>query len=301
MITPNFLKPDDTIAIVSTARKIVKRRIKTWFTTIESWGLKLIIGKTIEAENNQFAGDDALRTADFQEMLDNPNVKAIWCARGGYGTVRMVDGLDFSEFKKNPKWIVGYSDITVLHSHIHNLGVETLHAQMLLNIENKTPETANSIKKVLFGKEYELSFSSEEKKLTRTGSATGQLVGGNLSVLYSILGSVSSVETEGKILFLEDLDEYLYHIDRMMQNLKRSGFLKNLAGLVVGGMSDMNDNTIPFGKTASAIIAEAVSEYEYPVCFNAPAGHINDNQALIMGRNVQLHVSENNVTLDFNA
>jgi len=299
MITPEFLQKGDTVAIVSTARKVSKEELKPGLDLLEKWGLKVILGKTIEAEQNQFAGDDALRTTDFQAMLDNPNVKAIWCARGGYGTVRMVDGLDFSKFKQNPKWIIGYSDITVLHSHLHNLGVETLHAQMPLDIENKTEETATSIKRVLFGEPYKISFTSEEKKLTRTGKATGQLVGGNLSVLYSILGSISSANTDGKILFIEDLDEYLYHIDRMMQNLKRSGFLKNLSGLIVGGMSDMNDNTIPFGKTASEIITEAVSEYNFPVCFNAPAGHIKDNRALIMGRNVTLEVTEKEAKLIF--
>ena len=300
MITPNFLKPGDTVAIVSTARKVSKEELEPGVQLLQKWGLQPLLGKTIGAEQNQFAGDDTLRTVDFQDMLDNPDVKAIWCARGGYGTVRMVDGLNFSEFKKHPKWIIGYSDITVLHSHIHNIGIETMHADMPADIGKRTVEAATSIKKVLFGEEYKISFPSEEKKLTRTGSASGQLVGGNLSVLYSILGSASSVNTVGKILFMEDLDEYLYHIDRMMQNLKRSGFLKNLAGLVVGGMNDMNDNTIPFGKTAKEIIAEAVSEYKYPVCFDALAGHIKDNRALIMGRNVKLYVTENNVTLDFN-
>lgn len=299
MITPNFLKPGDTVAIVSTARKVSKEELEPGLQLLEEWGLKPLLGKTIAAEQNQFAGNDALRTADFQAMLDNPTVKAIWCARGGYGTVRMVDGLDFSEFKKHPKWIIGYSDITVLLSHIHNIGIETMHADMPADIGKRTVEAATSIKKILFGESYKISFPSEEKKLTRTGKAVGQLVGGNLSVLYSILGSASSVNTDGKILFIEDLDEYLYHIDRMMQNLKRIRFLKNLAGLVVGGMNDMNDNTIPFGKTAVAIIAEAVSEYEYPVCFNAPAGHIKDNRALIMGRNVTLEVNEVDAKLTF--
>lgn len=299
MITPNYLKPGDTIAIVSTARKVSKEELKHGLQLLKEWGLKPLFGKTIEAQLHQFAGDDALRTEDFQDMLNNPDVKAIWCARGGYGTVRMVDGLDFSVLKKHPKWIVGYSDITVLHSHIHNLGIETIHAEMPSLTHKRSEETANSIKKVLFGEEYKISFPSDEKRLTRTGKASGQLVGGNLSVLYSILGSNSSVRPDGKILFIEDLDEYLYHIDRMMQSLKRSGFLQNLSGLIVGGMNDMNDNTVPFGKTAEEIIFEAVSEYEYPVCFNAPAGHINDNRALIMGRNITLEVTETKTSLVF--
>lgn len=299
MITPNYLKPGDTIAIVSTARKVSKEELKHGLQLLKEWGLKPLFGKTIEAQLHQFAGDDALRTEDFQDMLNNPDVKAIWCARGGYGTVRMVDGLDFSVLKKHPKWIVGYSDITVLHSHIHNLGIETIHAEMPSLTHKRSEETANSIKKVLFGEEYKLSFPSKEKELTLIGKASGQLVGGNLSVLYSILGSNSSVRPDGKILFIEDLDEYLYHIDRMMQSLKRSGFLQNLSGLIVGGMNDMNDNTVPFGKTAEEIIFEAVSEYEYPVCFNAPAGHINDNRALIMGRNITLEVTETKTSLVF--
>ncbi|WP_310993529.1 S66 peptidase family protein [Aequorivita marina] len=355
MITPTSLKKGDTVAIVSTARKVLKNpsaeaeELKPALQLLEKWGLKTVLGKTIGAAENQFAGSDDLRAADFQQMMDNPKIKAIWCARGGYGTVRIIDKLDFSAFKKNPKWIIGYSDVTVLHSHIHTLGVETLHAQMCLDIENKTPETTESLRKVLFGEEYSIfsevktykeangnilrqtqhnalqednqSFkksaaaeahfqeSQEDvaQKFNRLGMGKGELVGGNLSVLYSLCGSNSAVNTDGKILFIEDLDEYLYHIDRMMMNLKRNGMFKNLAGLVVGGMTKMNDNTIsfgfakdnPFGKTAVEIITETVSEYDYPVVFNFPVGHITDNRALIMGRKVTLKVNKNETNLVF--
>jgi len=299
MITPEFLKKGDTVAIVSTARKISEAELQSALRLLDAHGLKVILGKTIGATAHQFAGDDALRASDFQQQMDNPKVKAIWCARGGYGTVRMIDLLDFSKFKKTPKWIIGYSDITVFHNHVHHMDIETLHAQMPLEIEKKTLATQESIFKVLFGKNYDIEFSSEIFSLNRNGRAKGQLVGGNLSMLYSLCGSNSAIKTEGKLLFLEDLDEYLYHIDRMLQNLKRNGMLENLAGLIVGGMSDMKDNTIPFGKTAEGIIAEAVSGYHFPVCFHFPAGHIEDNRALIMGREVEFQVSDSTVQLQF--
>lgn len=299
MFEPHYLNLGDTIGVVSTARKITSLELKPLISLIESWGLKYVLGKTIDTESDQFAGDDRTRVLDFQTMLDNSKVKAIWCARGGYGTVRIVDQLDFSTFIKNPKWIIGYSDVTVLHSHIHNFGIETLHGNMAIDIDTKTEETRSSIKKVLFGKDYKITLASENV-FNRSGAAKGQLIGGNLSILYSLTGSSSELRTKGKILFIEDLDEMLYHIDRMMQGLKRSGALKNIKGLVVGGMNDMKDNTIPFGKKAEEIILEAVFEYNFPVCFDFPSGHINDNRALILGREIQLKVDKNEVTLGFN-
>ena len=298
MITPKSLQQGDTVAIVSTARKVSKEELKPAIQFLENWGLKAVLGKTIGAEENQFAGNDEMRTADFQTMLDDPNVKAIWCARGGYGTVRIIDNLDFSAFKKKPKWIIGYSDMTVLHSHIHNLNIETLHAQIFLGIEKKSKEAAESIKKILFGENYSLEFKCTNDQAT-VGNYSGQLIGGNLSVLYSLCGSNSAMHTDGKILFIEDLDEYLYHIDRMMMNLKRNGMFKNLKALLVGGMTAMHDNEIPFGKTTDEIILDAVKEYNFPVIFNCPAGHIEDNRALIMGRKVNLEITKTNLGLKF--
>jgi muramoyltetrapeptide carboxypeptidase len=299
MVTPHFLRIGDTIGIVSTARKITSLELKPLIDLIEAWGLKYILGSTINAESNQYAGDDLTRIADFQEMLDNPKVKAIWCGRGGYGTVRIIDHLNFSDFIKNPKWIIGYSDVTVLHSHIHNVGIETLHANMAIDIDTKTEDTRRSIKTVLFGKDYKVTLASKNK-LNREGSANGELVGGNLSILSSLVGSPSELITRGKILFLEDLDEMHYHIDRMMQCLKRSGALDNINGLVVGGMSDMRDNVIPFGKTAQEIISDTVAEYNFPICFDFPGGHIHDNRAILLGREIHLTVAKNKVTLTFN-
>ena len=214
MIQPSYLQKNDTVAIVSTARKISLEQIQPAIDLLKNWGLKVVVGKTIGFEENQFAGNDQQRTQDFQHLLNNPQIKAIWCARGGYGTVRIIDALDFTKFKKAPKWIIGYSDITVLHSHVHNLGIETLHATMPLNVSKSTEESLFSLKKSLFGEclIYEINSSKKNK----TGVASGELLGGNLSILYSLLGSESSINTDGKILFIEDLDEYLYHIDRIM-------------------------------------------------------------------------------------
>ncbi len=296
MRTPEVLQAGDTVAIVSTARKISKAELAPAMELLSQWGLQYVLGETIGASEDQFAGDDTLRAKDFQQMMDDPNIKAIWCARGGYGTVRIIDQLDFSKFIKNPKWIIGYSDVTVLHSHLHSLGVSSLHAAMPLHIEKKTKETEESLRKALFGKSYTIETSAHP--LNRNGTSEGMLVGGNLSILYSLCGSASTLDTRGKILFLEDLDEYLYHIDRMMQNLKRNGMLKDLVGLVVGGMTQMNDNTIPFGKTAEEIIAETVKEYNYPVCFGFPAGHGEGNEAMMMGKKVKL-VVDKHTTLTF--
>lgn len=295
MIQPTYLQKNDTVAIVSTARKISLTEIQPAIALLKSWGLSVVVGETIGFEAHQFAGTDEQRALDFQKMLDNRKVKAIWCARGGYGTVRIIDALDFTQFKKHPKWIIGYSDITVLHSHIHKLGFQTLHATMPLDVE-KNPETAlTSLKKCLFGKpiSYEINASEENK----TGKTEGVLVGGNLSMLYSLLGSETSIKTEGNILFIEDLDEYLYHIDRMLMNLKRNGYFNNLKGLIVGGMTSMHDNAIPFGKNAKEIILDTVSEFDFPVVFDFPAGHLADNRALVFGKCIELAVGEEKVNL----
>ena len=297
MIRPNYLKEGATVAIVSTARRISKKELIPAITILKKRGLKVVLGTSIGAEDHQFAGNDELRTSDFQTMLDHPEIDAIWCARGGYGTVRIIDQLDFSNFKNHPKWIIGYSDITVLHAHLHQLGIETLHAQMPLFIETKSDATINSIKETLFGEKYEIIIPSEKNNIN--GIASGQLIGGNLSILYSLCGSPSALNTKGKILFIEDLDEYLYHIDRMLQNLLRNDYFEGLEGLIVGGMTQMHDNDIPFGKNAAEIILDICSEYDFPIAFNFPAGHLEDNQALILGRKADLMVNKNGVILSF--
>ena len=297
MITPPLLQPGDAVGIISTARKITTKQVKPLIDLLEEWQLQPVLGMTINAEDDQYAGDDELRAKDLQQMLDNPNINAIWCARGGYGTVRVVDKLDFSKFKANPKWLIGYSDVTVLHSEIHNLGIRSLHANMATEIDTKSAATRTTARKALFGES--LSISGQSDFPNREGTATGQIVGGNLSILYSLCGSRSALDTAGKILFIEDLDEYLYHVDRMMMNIKRNGMLDNIKALVVGGMSDMKDNTIPFGKTANEIVWDAVKDCDYPVCFGYPAGHISDNQAMIMGAEATIKVAKDSFEISF--
>ncbi len=297
MLTPDFVKKGDKIALVSTARKISKKELVAAIELLTTWGLNPVIGKTIGKESNQFAGTDQDRLQDFQSMLDRDDIAAIWCVRGGYGTVRIIDQIDFSKFRTKPKWVIGYSDITVLHAHIHTLGIQSLHAAMPIDIYKNTEASRMSLKEILFGNK--ITYTISGKKKNKLGSAKGQLVGGNLSILYSLCGSVSSLDTTGKILCIEDLDEYLYHIDRMMQNLKRNKYFENLSGLIVGGMTQMHDNNIPFGKKAKAIILDLVKDYDFPVAFNFPMGHIEDNRALILGAEVTLEVTKDEVNLQY--
>jgi len=297
MLNPKFVKKGDKIGIVSTARKIDLKEIRDAIHFLESWGLQPVLGKTIGTSCHQFADDDTKRTADFQRMLDDDSIRAIWCARGGYGTVRIIDHFDFKGFRKAPKWIIGYSDITVLHSHIHAMGVQTIHAPMPIDIHKGTMESINAFREVISGNPTGYKIPSSKKNIL--GSATGQLVGGNLSILYSLCGSKSALDTKGKILCIEDLDEYLYHIDRMLWNLKRNGYFDNLVGLIVGGMTKMHDNNIPFGKKAKKIILDMVKEYNFPVVFNFPMGHIEDNRALILGAEVSLEVKKKEVIFKY--
>ncbi|MBQ0734891.1 S66 peptidase family protein [Aquimarina celericrescens] len=297
MFTPDFVKAGDKIAIVSTARKVDFKEIGEAIHLLELWGLKVVKGSTIGIKKKQFAGSDKERRDDFQRMLEDDEIKAIWCARGGYGTVRIIDDIDFSRFQKKPKWIIGYSDITVLHSHIHNFEIKTIHAPMPIDIHKGTKSSIDSLKEVIFGNKIEYTIPASKKNIL--GSCTGQLVGGNLSMLYSLCGSKSSLDTTDKILCIEDLDEYLYHIDRMLQNLKRNRYFDNLQGLIVGGMTKMHDNTIPFGKKAKKIILDSVQEYNFPVAFNFPMGHIEDNRALIFGAEVSLKVTKNEVKFEY--
>ena len=294
---PEYLKKGDTVGILATARKIDLATLQPGIKLLESWGLKVVIGKTIGKEQNQLAGADWQRATDFQEMIDNPIIKAIWAAKGGYGTVRIVDRINFENFKKKPKWVIGFSDVTVLHSHINNMNIGTLHAIMAISAKSATPEAIETFRKALFGEK--LEYHIPNHAFNKPGKATGELVGGNLSVLYSIQGSESAVDMNGKILFLEDLDEYLYHIDRMMMNLKRNGSLKGLKGIIIGGMTSMNDNDIPWGHDSLQIIQDIVKDLNIPVAYNFPAGHIKDNRTLILGKNVIFEVNSTEAVLKF--
>ena len=296
---PPFLQAGDTIGIVAPARKVSEEEMQPAIQWLTREGFQVLEGEHLYAENNQFGGTESERAKDFQAMLDNPEVKAILCARGGYGSVRIIDRLNFSTFMRQPKWICGFSDITVFHSHVnHNCHIATLHSTLAINIPNNTPAANTSFLDALRGKP--LTYSGPSHPLDHPGEVSAEVVGGNLSMLYSLLGSNSDIDTEGKILFIEDLDEYLYHIDRMMMNLKRNGKLEKLAGLVVGAMSDMHDNAIPFGKTAEEIVAEHCANYDYPVGFGFPAGHIKDNRAFVMGGKARLEVHDTNSVFSYN-
>jgi len=300
-ITPNYLKPGDTVAIVAPAGRLKDKNVVLEAAKmVESWGLHVVLGKHLFGHDFSFSGTDAERTEDFQKALDDKTVKAIWCARGGYGTVRIIDRLDFTKFKKQPKWIIGYSDVTVLHSHMHNLGYETLHAMMPLNMKVKKEdrtETVKSFKRALFGKKLRYKITASPRN--KSGRAKGQLVGGNLSILQSVLESVSSINTKGKILFFEDVEEYLYSLDRMVYALKRSGYFNNCKGLIIGQMTDLKKNSNPFGRSVEEIVLTATKEYNFPVIFNFPSGHGADNRALILGREIEMVVNKKHATVIF--
>lgn len=299
MISPPRLIPGDAIGIAATARKITTSELEPGVRLLSSWGLKVRFADTLLHEHHQFGGIDRDRINGFQQLLDDPDIKAIIIARGGYGTVRIIDHLDFTQFKKHPKWIVGFSDITVLHAHIQrHCGIQTIHGPMMINFtdERIDPFSADRLRMTLM--EEQLSpLTAPTHSFNIQGQAKGVLTGGNLSVLYSMLGSPSDVNTHGCILFLEDLDEYLYHIDRMMMNLMRNQKLNGITGLIVGDMSDMKDNTTPFGQTAYEIIRSYVSTAGIPVAFGFPAGHERLNMAMKFGAEAHLSVSENGALL----
>jgi muramoyltetrapeptide carboxypeptidase len=289
-IAPPFLQAGQRVAIVAPARKISTAEIEFARQTLQGWGLEVVLGESIDAAHHQFAGDDALRRRDFQRQLDDPSIRAILCARGGYGTARLVDELDFSAFVESPKWVVGFSDITVLNSHLLRLGYQSIHGVMPVLFGQEHGEAAlASLRQALFGEP--LGCTAPPHPLNRLGTATGELVGGNLSLLQTITGTSSQASFAGRILFLEDLDEYLYHIDRMLLHLHRSGQLEGLAGLVVGHFSQMRDNAVPFGQTAYEIIDYYAQRYGFPVGYGFPTGHEPDNQALLVGRPATLTVT----------
>ncbi|MDP1725531.1 MAG: LD-carboxypeptidase [Bacteroidota bacterium] len=298
-ITINPLQKGNKVAIAATARKVSEAEMADAVTLLKSWGLEVVYAQGLFEQENQFAGSDAHRVHSFQLVMDDPEIKAIFCARGGYGTVRMIDALDFTGLLKSPKWIVGFSDVTVIQCHLlKNFSYPTLHGPMAFNFtkEKADAESIESLRKTLFGEPYSMVFARHELN-QKEQNISGILCGGNLSVLYSVLGSVSDMDTSDKILFIEDLDEYLYHIDRMMQAMKRAGKLNKLKALIVGDMGDMKDNAIPFGKTAYEIIADTVKDYDYPVIFGAPCGHERRNLSLVFGVEYEMKVDDKNVLL----
>lgn len=296
-IIPPYLKKGDKVAITCPAKKLPIPMTDA-VNLLTSWGLEVVLGDTVSASYHQFAGDDDFRAADLQRFINDDSIKAIFCARGGYGTIRMIDKVDFDPLKENPKWFIGFSDITLLHSHIiQNYGIACIHGQMPLNIPDATKYSLETLRMALFGEE--LSYEIDANPLNSIGGASGILIGGNLSLMIAANGSVSDVDYTDKILFLEDVGEYLYAVDRMLRCLKRAGKLKDLAGLIIGGFTDMKDNDIPFGQTLPELVMDIVQEYNYPVCFDFPAGHISDNCSLVLGKPVTLSVNERKGTINF--
>lgn len=297
---PPYLAPGDTIGIVCPAGYMTLEKAQTCINTLESWGYTLKIGKTLgSASTNYFSGTDEERLDDLQTMMDDRAVKAILCARGGYGIGRIIDKVNFKKFKKHPKWIIGFSDVTVFHSHIYsNYGIASMHAPMAsaFNDGGYMNEFIQSFKNTLVGKKNKYACKIHE--FNRGGKAVGELVGGNLSLLAHLIGTDSDIKTKGRILFLEDVGEYLYNLDRMLYQLKRNGKLERLAGLVIGGFTDSKDTERGFGKTAYEIIRDVVEEYDYPVCFGFPVSHEKENYALKVGVGYKLSVGKNKVLLE---
>ncbi|RUT78032.1 S66 peptidase family protein [Ancylomarina longa] len=299
MYQPAALKKGDKIGIISPAGRIDPDQVGVAVKRLEDIGLKVVLGKHVFDVDNQFAGKDINRLRDLQMMLDDSEIKAILCSRGGYGSVRILEHINFDWFIRKPKWIVGYSDITVFHTYLNNiLDVESLHACMPINFSVKEDDKAFiSMVESLYGR-FE-NYVIESHPLNRKGNAEGELIGGNLSILYSLRGTFLDFEPQGRILFIEDVGENLYHLDRMMQNLKIGGKLSELQALIVGGMSDMKTGDPKFGKTAYEIIYEAVKFYDYPVVFNFPAGHIRENWSLPLGKYLELQVDNEKVKFNW--
>jgi len=297
---PAYLQKGDTIGIVCPAGYMAMEKVQACINTLQEWGYNVKLGTTVGSNSTTyFSGTDEERLADFQHMLDDDEVKAVLCARGGYGMTHIIDQVDFKKFKKQPKWIIGYSDITVLHSHLYsNYYISSLHSPMAgaFNDGGSTNEFVLSLKNALEGKK--IKYSCPVHEFNRKGEAIGELVGGNLALLAHVVGTDSDIKTRGRILFIEDVGEYLYNIDRMLRQLKRSGKLAKLAGLIVGGFTETKDNERPFGKTVHEIIRDVVKEYDYPVCFDFPVSHTDRNYALKIGVGYKLKVTKTKVTLE---
>lgn len=291
---PPYLKKGDTIGITCPAGYMAKEKATTCIETLQRWGFDVMVGKTLGSNsNNYFSGTDEERMNELQAMLDDESIRAILFGRGGYGVSRIIDQLDFSRFKKKPKWIIGYSDITVLHAHLYsNYKIASIHAPMAAAFNNGeyNNKYIASLHKAMLGKK--ANYKCAAHKFNKQGIATGELIGGNLTLLVHLIGTPSDIKTKGKILFIEDIGELIYSTDRMLYQLKRSGKLDNLAGLIIGGFTDVKDTERPFGKTIEEVILDVVKEYDYPICFNFPVSHEKENYALKIGAMYELKVGK---------
>jgi len=302
LIQPPYLKAGDTVAIVAPSG-VLKNRTEEVIRAkelLESWQLNVVVGDHLFSKDNHFAGTDQERCEDFQKALDNPNIKAIWSARGGYGTVKILDKLDYTTFLQQPKWVIGYSDITALHNQLHTKGVESIHAIMCVSLPedlSKIEKSIDTFKAAIFGES--INYTLKGSSYNRVGDTSGELVGGNLTILHTMLGSNTSIDVSGKILFIEEIGEYKYHIDRMLQSLKRAGYFDYCKGVIVGDMSRMRKNTTLWGSSVEQLVLEALADYNFPIAFNMPAGHEDDNRAMIMGRRISLVVSKEQSIVTF--
>ncbi len=301
-IKPSNLIKGDTILLLSPAGYIKGEleAIQNALDSLKSWDLNYKLSTHIFDRKGSFAGDDNSRAKDFQNAINNPNIKAIWCTRGGYGSVRIIDKINFNPLLKNPKWIIGYSDITALHNKIHNLGLQSIHGVMPLNFKNPSEnkiKAIQSLKNILFG--IKNKYKIESSLYNKLGTTKGVIVGGNLTLLHTMLGSKTSINTTNKILYIEDVGEYMYSIDRMLYSLKRAGYFKNCKGLIVGSFTNTKDNDEPFAKNIEEIILQVLKEYDFPILFDFPAGHQEDNRALILGAKVKLSVKKEISKLEF--
>ncbi len=298
-IIPPYLKKGDRVAVVSPSYVVDRAAVMNAVKIIESWGLQVTMGASCLAAEGPFAGTDSQRIIDLQLALDDSTVKAVMCTRGGYGMSRIIDKIDFTAFVASPKWIVGYSDITVLNMWVGTLfGVASIHGEMLLNYNNpaRTARTITTVRDLLFGKAPEYKWDGVT---VNTNTAKGILTGGNLAMLYSLAGTIARPETEGKILFIEDIGEYYYAVDRMLQSLRLAGMLNNLAGLLVGDFGDMQDQKIPFGKSVEEIVSEVAGSFGYPIFFGFPSGHSDDNPAIYLGREAAITADSSSLNLEY--
>jgi muramoyltetrapeptide carboxypeptidase len=299
MVQPPFLRPGDTVSIVAPGRKLDEEVINTAVSILKSWGLNAITGHNLfSTKHSYLSGTDAERLVDLQHALDDSSVRTIICARGGYGTTRILDQLDFSGFLKNPKWICGFSDVTALHLKLQSLNIQSIHSTMpVMFLQKESASSVESLRNLLFGNSGALT--AEASAQNKLGDCSGKLIGGNLSLLTDSLGTSSEVNTDNCVLIIEEIGEYTYRLDRMLVQLKRAGKLKNLSGLIVGHMTDMKESELPFGENVQQIILNHVREYTYPVAFNFPVGHENPNLAWIEGAKGQLSVTDKESVLSF--
>ena len=291
------LNPGDLIEILAPAKSIEKTRVDAAVKTLKAMGFSVRVSKYCLGSYNYFSGTISERLSDFQNAIDDDEVKAILCARGGYGCVQIVDKIQWANMLRNPKWIIGFSDVSVFHQKLWGMGIKSIHGTMPLNFSDNSVESLSTLKSALTTNSY--SIKSKQTKHDKAGSAKAILIGGNLSILYSLLGTDDHVDYNNSILFIEDLSEPIYHLDRMLYALSKAGVLSRIKGLVVGGMTDMTDTAVPFGMVYEEVI---LSHFEYrniPLCFNFPAGHVNDNRAIIIGSEAELNVSSTGSELRF--